>query len=70
VKCKTCQFFTTKTTPGKASWLLFECKERKLLFGLERDFLAGKWHGSAADQLKYNISDVPIKCKFYKERGK
>ena len=41
--------------------MLYGCRLKKLTFGTESDWKAGKWQGGA----KEGISDMPVKCAEY-----
>jgi len=65
--CSTCQHLATRTTPGKAKFLIFGCSKLHLKFGLERDFKYG-WQGSKDDKRVFKIADVPVNCDKFEVR--
>ena len=64
--CKQCQHRATKQTQGAGHFLLYGCRLKKLTFGTESDWKAGKWQGEG--KAKEGISDMPTKCGSY-EKG-
>ena len=40
----------------------------KLRFGLEKDFVAGKFLGTAQEKREGKISDMPAKCEKYEPK--
>ena len=65
--CHTCTHKATKQTPEPSSFLLFGCKLKRLTFGLEQDWKAGKFLGTAEQKKKGKISDMPNECEEYKK---
>jgi hypothetical protein len=63
--CRTCVNFATKTTEGAGHFLLYGCRKRKVTFGTEADWKAGKWLGTDTDKVKLKIADMPKTCKDY-----
>ncbi|HEY6019781.1 MAG TPA: hypothetical protein VIY48_07720 [Candidatus Paceibacterota bacterium] len=61
--CHTCTHRATKQTSEPSSFLLYGCRFKRLTFGLEMDWNAGKWLGSAEDKKKGKISDMPKNCE-------
>lgn len=67
VLCKSCKHRATYTTPAPTQFLIYGCRERKLKFGTETDWKAGKWAGSKDDKEKFKITDQPVKCDKFED---
>jgi hypothetical protein len=67
VKCRTCRHRATKTTPAPGQFLLYGCRKKRITFGMQSDWDAGKWLGSAEDKKKWKIKDMPEECDMYQK---
>lgn len=63
--CHSCRHRATKPTEGKGHFLLYGGRKTKKIFGIQSDWLSGKWQGSSADKTREGISDMPTKCGDY-----
>jgi hypothetical protein len=65
--CHTCKHRATKTHHG---FLIFGCRKLKYTFGLEKDFISGKWNGSKEQKEAAKVTDMPKRCKDYEKEMK
>ena len=63
--CRSCIKWSAYTTQSPSNFLIFGCATMKLRFGLEKDFIAGKFLGTAQEKRDGKISDMPTRCEKY-----
>lgn len=68
-QCHSCSHRAVKQSAPPARFLIFGCRELRLTFGLEQDFMAGKFLGTPEQKKSGKIADMPRTCKHFDDQS-